>query len=495
MTEEVRRTMEMKFEIRQSLSRLIVFCMIGFCPLLSSQANAQQTDTKGGQLTESEIQERRIYRRAVEAAIWSQPLMGTNQTRAAGRAAGGDYNSVIYLSRPGNWKYRILTPNDTVLYAMVLTNTAIDGPVVIEIPSSRGAAVIAGGILDSFQDPLNDVGAGGDDAGAGGKYLLFEAGDNSPAPPGYIPVRSERNIAWSMLRVVPRSLDETDLDAAIEEIKKLRVYPLSQAGNPPKTEFIDIYDKIFDTVFPLDATYYDVLAGILNEETVTDLDKAFLSMMTSFGYRRGEPFAPSAETRAILDRAIKDAARELVFGVAGIAPAFWDGSSWTALGREPTFSTGFSFITEDVLDYDLRGAMYSYVCCGGIKLGVGTNLYLKASYDGAGELLDGGTNYRVTVPSNAPTEQFWSFMAYDALTAVYYEDVSRPGLSSLTTDLKINPDGSTDVYFGPDMPSGNESNWIPTKPNTTLLILFRLYGITDGARDGSWVLPGLERLD
>ena len=115
---------------------------------VSAQA---QTATKGGQLTESEIQESRIYRRAVEAAIWSQPLMGTNQTRVAVRAAGGDYNSVIYLSRPGNWKYRILTPNNTVLYAMVLTNTAIDGPVVIEIPSSRGAAVVAGGILDSYK--------------------------------------------------------------------------------------------------------------------------------------------------------------------------------------------------------------------------------------------------------------------------------------------------------------------------------------------------------
>ena len=61
---------------------------------------AQQTATKVGQLTASEIQERRIYRRAVEAAIWSQPLIGTHQTRAAVRAAGGDYNSVIYLSRP-----------------------------------------------------------------------------------------------------------------------------------------------------------------------------------------------------------------------------------------------------------------------------------------------------------------------------------------------------------------------------------------------------------
>lgn len=86
-------------------------------------------------------------------------------------------------------------------------------------------------------------------------------------------------------------------------------------------------------------------------------------------------------------------------------------------------------------------------------------------------------------------------MAYDALTAVYYEDVTRPGISSLTPGLKVNADGSTHVYFGPDQPAGNESNWIPTKPDTTLLSLFRLYGATDGARDGSWVLPGLESLD
>ncbi len=50
--------------------KLIICC----CAVLGSQANAQQTATKGGQLTESEIQESRIYRRAVEAAIWSQPL-------------------------------------------------------------------------------------------------------------------------------------------------------------------------------------------------------------------------------------------------------------------------------------------------------------------------------------------------------------------------------------------------------------------------------------
>ncbi len=490
-----RKSILIKIKNMRKITSLTTICTALICALVITTAFSQETTENGGQLTESEIQENRIYRRAVEAAIWSQPLMGTNQTRAAIRSVGGDYNSVIYLSRPGNWKYRILTPNDAVLYAMVLTNTAIDGPVVIEIPSSKGAAVVAGGILDSYQDPLNDVGLGGDDAGAGGKYLLFKAGDNKPAPPGYIAVRSERNIAWTMLRMVPKSLSEKDLDATIEVINKIRVYPLSQAGNQPNTEFIDIYDKLFNTVFPQDATYYDELATVLNEETVTDLDKAFLSMMTSFGYNRGEPFEPSPEIRSILDSAIKDASRELVFAVASIAPGFWEGSYWSALGREPTFSTGFSFITENVIDYDLRGAMYSYVCCGGIKLGVGTNLYLKGSYDGEGKLLDGGMNYRVTVPANAPTSQFWSFMAYDAFTAVYYEDVSRPGISSLTPGLKVNKDGSTHIYFGPKAPAGKESNWIPTKPNSTLLLLFRLYGATDGARDGSWILPGLEALD
>ncbi len=52
--------------------------MIGFALLLGSQANAQQTATKGGQLTESEIQENRIYRRAVEAAIWSPTKPGVD---------------------------------------------------------------------------------------------------------------------------------------------------------------------------------------------------------------------------------------------------------------------------------------------------------------------------------------------------------------------------------------------------------------------------------
>ncbi len=447
--------------------------------------------TSGTMAAETNFQEQRIYRRAVESVIWSQPLVATGQTLAAIRSVGGDFNTVNYTSRPPNWKYRVLTPNDTSLYVPIMTNTAIDGPMVIELPSSKGGAIFAGSVLDSFQDPLNDIGLGGDDIGEGGKYLLFPAGDTSPAPEGFIPVRSERHIAWSMFRVIPKSFSDADLNAAVDEILNIRVYPYAQADNPPETVFVDIFDKMFDTVLPLGSSYFDAMANMLDQETVTDLDKAFLGMMQTIGYQRGQPFDPSPETRDIIDRAARDAAAELMIEVANIGPVLWPSANWTLLAREPAVSTGYSFITDDLIDYDLRGSLYSYVCCGGVKITKSTNVYVKASRDGDGNLLDGGKTYKVTVPADAPTEQFWSFMAYDALNAVVYPDQPRIGLSSKVETLKVNNDGSVDVYFGPSAPDGWETNWIPTVEDTSLIVLFRLYGSTPRARDGSWAITDM----
>jgi hypothetical protein len=142
--------------------------------------------------------------------------------------------------------------------------------------------------------------------------------------------------------------------------------------------------------------------------------------------------------RKQLEHAMVDVKEELMQGVSDIAKPVWKGSQWSPLGRQPTFETGFSFITEDLLDYDLRGTMYSYVCCGGIKLGTSANFYLQTSKADNGEFLDGGKSYKLTVPANAPTTQFWSIMAYDAATAVYYENVVRPGLSSLEQNMHKN---------------------------------------------------------
>jgi hypothetical protein len=47
------------------------------------------------------------------------------------------------------------------------------------------------------------------------------------------------------------------------------------------------------------------------------------------------------------------------------------------------------------------------------------------------------------VPANVPVNQFLSLTAYDAKTAVFFENVSRPDISALEEGLQYNEDGST----------------------------------------------------
>ena len=57
-------------------------------------------------------------------------------------------------------------------------------------------------------------------------------------------------------------------------------------------------------------------------------------------------------------------------------------------------------------------------------------------------------------------------------------------------DLKKNADGSVDVYCGPKVPKGIESNWIPTVAGRNLFSYFRLYEPTQPYFDraGRWAI-------
>ena len=55
--------------------------------------------------------------------------------------------------------------------------------------------------------------------------------------------------------------------------------------------------------------------------------------------------------------------------------------------------------------------------------------------------------------------------------------LDRAGLDSLHKDtMKMNADGSVDLYFGPSAPAGLETNWIPTAairaPESSMIALF-----------------------
>ena len=66
------------------------------------------------------------------------------------------------------------------------------------------------------------------------------------------------------------------------------------------------------------------------------------------------------------------------------------------------------------------------------------------------------------------------------------------GLDSYKQDLIANDDGTVDVYFAADPPTGQDGNWIKTRSGEPFFVMFRVYGPKKEAVDGSWMLNDVE---
>jgi hypothetical protein len=99
--------------------------------------------------------------------------------------------------------------------------------------------------MDVWQCPLEDVGPAGVDKGQGGKYFILPPGYKDRVPEGYIPMQSDMYEGYALLRSIPKSGSEADVAKAVA-YGKIKLYPLSQAANPPPTTFVDVVDIVYD---------------------------------------------------------------------------------------------------------------------------------------------------------------------------------------------------------------------------------------------------------
>ena len=173
----------------------------------------------------------------------------------------------------------------------------------------------------------------------------------------------------------------------------------------------------------------------------------------------------------------------------------WKGKTqwqvWNFAPGQP--QAGFPYETEDSVLVDERaGGSYFWITYLPRYLGGGT-FYLTALRDGDGNFLNGKDTYKMNVTKDTPARDFWSVIAYSMKTKGFIRDAGRVGLSSRNTDtMKINKDGSYDIYFSPKAPKGHEANWIPTGEG--FFLLFRLYGPTSKDFFKSWMLADLDRI-
>jgi hypothetical protein len=115
--------------------------------------------------------------------------------------------------------------------------------------------------------------------------------------------------------------------------------------------------------------------------------------------------------------------------------------------------------------------------------------------DAQGNLFKGNGIYRMRVPKTVPANDFWALVAYDLDSKSYiFNDMNRGGLSSYDKDkMKMNPDGSVDLFLAAKAPEGMANNWIPTS-GRDFFLFFRFYGPQKAVFDKSFVLPDVEKV-
>lgn len=480
------------------LTSIALLCLCVSCTSAPShQPAAQQSARVGGPpiaLTmglpatakESEaLYDEMDFQRACQCYLWGLPMVSVAQwqQQASTLFGAGDADLVLYDTYKD--KLGILTPNATTPYILGFANLERTGPLVIEYP----AGPTAGGINDFWQRPLTDIGLTGPDRGRGAMFLVIGPGQKPASTSGYIVVHSPTFQIFEGTRIL-----DPDPEKAKALLAKIKIYPLSQRARPPLTRLLTPEGRAWSQVQPRGMDYWKVLHASLQIEPVAERDRMIMGMLAPLGIEKGKPFNPDDRQTRILTAAAERGelmAMNLAFNKRFAGARYRSDAHW-----ENIVTMEANQEAENYTTFDQRSAWF-YEAIGASK-GMTTKVagegqaYLGTYHDPDGNWFDGGRNYTLHVPPDAPARQFWSLTIYDAHTRGLIDNREQVGdKSSRTPDLIKNPDGSVDLYIGPAAPQGKEKNWIPTLAGKAWFAYFRLYAPTQPFFDAAWPLPDI----
>src|SRR6201995_4122997 len=136
-----------------------------------------------------------------------------------------------------------------------------------------------------------DIGLPGPDHGQGGKHLLLAPGHTGDAPAGYYAATPTTNRVLGLIRALP---PHGDLDAGIELMKSVRVYPLDRPGDGSDVEWgelslsLDYSPGAFET----ELRYWHMLHDLIDTEPPFDGYRNQYGELAAPGIAQGQPFPP-----------------------------------------------------------------------------------------------------------------------------------------------------------------------------------------------------------
>ena len=425
-----------------------------------------------------------------------------------------DYNQVLIMDKLMDSTPLFLTGNTDTVYVSSFFDLGKEGAMVIEMPAGAGP----GTINDAFFRFVVDTGAPGPDRKKGGTYIILPPdykGELKVTPNTFKDNSStkamidgkERDVwiaksksynNWVILRGF---LVDGKPDAATKMWRDgLKIYPLKDASNPKKMEFISGSKKEFNTIHSNKYSFYTELNDVIQNEPISFIDPELRGQVASIGIIKGKEFKPDDRMKKILKESIKvgnATARAIMFYPRDPKANLYPNSHWK------TFFIGGDYRWLDMTgeagrNLDARTLFFYQATVNTPAMalqipGVGSN-YAGLSKDKDGNILYGDKNYKMTLPANVPAKDFWSVTVYDTQTRSELQTGDRvfPSINNKIAKLDYNKDGSIDIYFGSKPLKGHESNWIKTVEGKSWFQILRFYGPLKPFFDKSWKPGELE---
>ena len=432
------------------------------------------------------------FSRAVDVYLNALPAVSIHAAQKGPRDAGVPDNTIMTMETMMDSTGMYLTPN-TVTPQSWFSLDLTKGPLVMEVPPA-----VLGPVDDAWFRWVVDIGLTGPDKGKGGKYLFLPPGYKGEVPEGYFVVKSPTYSLWGAWR---NFAVEGDVKPALESVKKnAHIYLLSEADQPRK----ELQNKNgsyvqLNTIPPNTYVFYEYLNEVVQAEPAGSFGPEVTGQMAAIGIVKGKKFAPDARMKKILTDAVavgNATARAVTFDSRNEASYFYGkDSAWFT-----PFVGGSEFLVDGARQMDARTAFHYFAtgitpAMANPKVGSGS-VYAAGAKDANGDWLDGGKNYKLTLPANIPQENFWSVTIYDTQSrSLLQTDYPYPAIGagkgfpkdgSPNGAVQQNADGSTDIYFGPKAPDGKKANWIQTVPGRGWCSILRFYSPKQSWFDKTW---------